>query len=89
MLKTELVLWTAVCIVGTVGVIRNLVGEHEKLGRRFWSMVSLVVGIGVSIAAMKLPPEILQVWTGVTAASLFYDTIMKFFQKSIKKLSDN
>ena len=88
-METSILVWTMVAIVGTVGVIKNLVGKGSK---RVWTIVTVVVGIGVAIAAMYLPIKALQVWVAVTGATLFYDTIFKAFQKLIEliitKISD-
>lgn len=81
-MESELLFWTMVAIVGTVGVIKNLV---NKGGKKVWTVVTLVVGVIVAIAAMYLPIKALQVWVAVTGATLFYDTIFKTFQKMIEK----
>lgn len=84
-MQSELLIWTMVAIVGTVGVIKNLVG---KGGKRVWTLVTLVVGAGVAIAALYLPLKAMQVWVAVTGATLFYDTIFKAFQKLIQFLME-
>lgn len=83
-METEVLLWSMVAIVGTVGVIKNLV---DKGGKKVWTLITLAVGIGVAIAAMYLPVKALQAWVAVTGATLFYDTIFKTFQKMIEKLA--
>lgn len=83
-MNSELLLWTMVAIVGTVGVLKNLI---NKGGKKIWTIVSVVVGSGVAFAAMKLPISALQVWVAVTGATLFYDTIYKSFQKLIEKIA--
>lgn len=82
-METQLLLWTMVAIVGTVGVIRNFI---NKGGRRTWTAVTVLVGVIVAIAAIYLPLKALQVWVAVTGATLFYDTIFKSFQKFIEKV---
>lgn len=82
-METQLLLWTMVAIVGTVGVIRNFI---NKGGRRIWTAVTVLVGIIVAVAAIYLPLKALQVWVAVTGATLFYDTIFKSFQKFIEKV---
>ena len=84
-MESELIIWTMICIVGTVGVIKNLVG---KGGKRVWTVVTVVVGTGVAVAAIHLPVIVLQVWAAVTGATLFYDTIFKSFQKLIEFLME-
>ncbi len=81
-----LLFWIMIAIVGTVGVVHNYI---EFGGKKFWTTISLVVGVLVGIAALYLPLKALQVWVGVTGATLFYDTIIKFLQKKIEKFADS
>lgn len=85
-METELLLWTMVAIVGTVGVIKNLI--PAKGNKVIWTIVTLVVGAGVGTAACFLPVKVMQVWVAVTGATLFYDTVFQSFKKLIEKLSD-
>lgn len=84
-METELLMWTMVAIVGTVGVVKDFV---NKGGRIVWTTVTLLVGTGVAVAAMYLPLKVLQVWVAVTGATLFYDTIFKTFQRLIERIAD-
>lgn len=81
-----LLAWTMVAIVGTVGVIKNFITFG---GKRFWTLMTILVGVGVAIAAMYLPIKAMQIWVAVTGATLFYDTIYKSFEKLIKYLVAN
>ena len=83
-METEILLWSMVAIVGTVGVLKNLI---EKGGRKAWTIITVLVGIVVAYLAMKLPIKALQVWVAVTGATLFYDTIFKSFEKLIEKIA--
>lgn len=78
----SLLIWTMIAIVGTVGVLRNLI---KKDGKSFWTAITLIVGTVVAVAALYLPLKVLQVWVAVTGATLFYDTIFKSFQKFVTK----
>lgn len=80
----ELIFWTMIAIVGTIGVIRNFI---EKGGKKVWTAVTLVVGTGIAAAALYLPIKVLQVWVAVTGATLFYDTLFKAFKSLIEKHS--
>ena len=82
-METEIMIWTMIAIVGTVGVIKNLVG---KGGKRLWTIFTLVIGTGIAFAAVKLPLVYTQIWVAVTGATIFYDTIFKSFQKFIEFL---
>ena len=84
-METELILWTMIAIVGTVGVIKNFI---NKGGKKIWTIATLVIGAGVAVAAMYLPLKALQAWVAVTGATLFYDTIFKTFQRLIEKISE-
>ena len=83
-METELLLWTMITICGTVGVLRNLV---DFGGRKIWTLATLIVGIGIAAAALKLPIQALQVWVAVTGATLFYDTIFKAFKNFIENFA--
>lgn len=80
-METELLIWTMIAIVGTIGVLKNFVNVG---GKRLWTLITLVVGAGIAIAAIYLPIKVIQVWVAVTGATLFYDTIFKAFQKMIE-----
>ncbi len=84
-METDILLWTMVAIVGTVGVIKNFI---NKGGKKVWTIATIVIGIGVATAAMYLPLKALQVWVAVTGATLFYDTIFKAFQKLIERIAN-
>lgn len=83
-MEQELIPWVMVAIVGTVGVLKNFI---DFGGRKFWTAITLIVGIGVAIAAMYIPMKALQVWVAVTGATLFYDTIFKVFQRIIEAIA--
>lgn len=83
-METEILFWSMVAIVGTVGILKKLI---EKGGRKTWTIITVLVGIVVAYLAMKLPIEVLQVWVAVTGATLFYDTIFKAFEKLIGKIA--
>ena len=78
MFDTELLGWTMVCIVGTVGVIKNFI-TCEKL-------MTVIIGTGIAFIASKVSIMVLQVWVAVAGATLFYDTIFKVFQKLISRI---
>lgn len=83
-METELVLWSMVAIVGTVGIIKNLINKGNKF---IWTAITIVVGIGIGLVAVYCPITVLQVWVAVTGATLFYDTVIKAFQKFIEKIA--
>ena len=83
-MEPELLIWTMVAIVGTVGIIKNLV---KKDGRIFWTIITLVTGTVVALVALYTPIKVMQVWVAVTGSTLFYDTIFQAFKKFIENLS--
>lgn len=80
-METELLVWTMVAITGTIGVLKNFISFG---GKKTWTLMTLVIGAGIAIAAYYLPIKVLQIWVAVTGATLFYDTIFKSFQKLIE-----
>lgn len=83
-METDVLVWTMVAIVGTVGVLKNFIPYG---GKKVWTLITLVVGTGIAILAMYIPIKALQVWVAVTGATLFYDTIFKSFQKLVESFS--
>lgn len=72
----------AIATVGTTEVIKNFV---QKGGKRIWTLVTLVVGFGITFVAFYLPAKVLYGIVGVSGATVFYDTIYKSFEKLFKK----
>ena len=72
----------ALATVGTTEILKNLI---QKGGKRVWTLVTIVVGVGMSFIAFYVPKEILYGIIGVTGATVFYDTIFKSFQKLFEK----
>ena len=72
----------ALATVGVTEIIKNLV---QKGGKRVWTLVTLVVGVGMSFIAFYLPEKVLYGIIGVSGATVFYDTIFKTFKKLFEK----
>ena len=68
--------------MGVTEIIKNLI---QKGGKRVWTLVTLVVGVGMSFIAFYLPEKVLYGIIGVSGATVFYDTIFKTFQKIFEK----
>ena len=71
--------------MGVTEIIKNLI---QKGGKRIWTLVTLLVGVGMSFIAFYLPEKVLYGIIGVSGATVFYDTIFKTFQKIFEKKSD-
>ena len=80
---TILILKIALATVGTTEVIKNFI---QKGGKRVWTLVSLIVGAGMTAIAIYCPENLLTGIVAVSGAVVFYDTIFKAFQKFFEKL---
>ena len=78
---TDLIL-VALATVGTTEILKNLI---QKGGKRVWTLVTIVVGVGMSFIAFYLPEKVLYGIIGVSGATVFYDTVFKTFQKLFEK----
>ena len=72
----------ALATVGTTEILKNLI---QKGGKRVWTLVTVVVGVGMSFIAFYLPAKVLYGIIGVSGATVFYDTVYKTFQKIFQK----
>ena len=72
----------ALATVGTTEILKNLI---QKGGKRVWTLVTIVVGVGMSFIAFYLPEKVLYGIIGVSGATVFYDTVFKTFQKIFLK----
>ena len=72
----------ALATVGTTEILKNLI---QKGGKRVWTLVTIVVGVGMSFIAFYLPEKVLYGIIGVSGATVFYDTVFKTFQKLFEK----
>ena len=68
--------------VGVTEILKNLI---QKGGKRLWTLITLVVGVLMTVAAFYLPEKIMYGIIGVSGATVFYDTIFKRFQKIFEK----
>ena len=75
----------ALVAMATVGVTELIKNFIQKGGKRIWSLVTIVVGVGMSFIAFYLPEKVLYSIVGVSGATIFYDTIYKSFEKLFKK----
>lgn len=73
----------ALATVGVTELIKNFIG---KGGKKVWSLVTIIVGAGMSALSVFCPEIILQCIVGVSGAVVFYDTIFKAFKKLFEKI---
>lgn len=73
----------ALATVGVTELIKNFIG---KGGKKVWSLVTILVGSGMSAIGIFCPEIVLQCIVGVSGAVVFYDTIFKAFQKLFSKI---
>lgn len=70
--------------VGITEIIKNLV---QKGGKRLWTLITILVGVGMVFVAFYLPVKVLYGIIGVSGATIFYDTVFKSFQKIFENLN--
>ena len=75
----------ALATVGVTELIKNFVG---KGGKKVWSLITILVGAGMSAIGVFCPEPVLQCIVGVSGAVVFYDTIFKAFQKLFNKIGE-
>lgn len=68
--------------VGVTEILKNLI---QKGGKRVWTLITVVVGVVMTVVAFYLPEKIMYGIIGVSGATVFYDTIFKTFQKLFEK----
>ena len=73
----------ALATVGVTELIKNFI---DKGGKKVWSLVSMIVGVGMTLIDLYLPEQVLYCIVGVSGAVVFYDTIFKAFQKLFNKV---
>ena len=72
----------ALATVGVTELIKNFI---DKGGKKVWSLVAMLVGVGMTLIDLYLPEQVLYCIVGVSGAVVFYDTIYKAFQKLFNK----
>lgn len=72
-------------LVGLVQLIKNL-GFAPKKGARFWTLVTVAVGVLVGACVLYLPLVVIDIGLFISCASLFYDTIYKALENWASRL---
>lgn len=81
-MDTSAIIKVAVATVGVTQLLKNLIG---KGGKTLWTIVTILVGTGITIIQCLCPAIIMDGIIAVAGATVFYDTIYKSFEKLFKK----
>ena len=83
---TTVILKIALATVGTTEVIKNFI---QKGGKKVWTLITLIVGVGMVFVVTYCPESVVLGIVGVSGAVIFYDTIFKSFKKLFEKERQN
>lgn len=75
---TDMIFKIALATVGVTEVIKKFI---QKDGKRLWTLITILVGVGMIFIVMYLPEIVLTGIVGISGAVVFYDTIFKSFKK--------
>ena len=77
-METDMMVKAAVAVVGSVQMLKNFT-KTLKVPGFVWAILS--IGLGVIYSLPSMPAWVLDAVVVVSAATLFYDTIVKYFEK--------
>ena len=80
-MDTSAILKVAVATVGVTQLLKNLIG---KGGKAVWTIVTILVGVGISVIQCLCPSVVMDSTIAISGASIFDDTIYKPFEKIFK-----
>ena len=80
-MDTAAIIKVAVATVGVTQLLKNLIGKGGKI---IWTIVTILVGIGISVMQYLCPSVVMDSTIAISGASIFYDTIYKSFEKIFK-----
>ena len=80
-MDTAAIIKVAVATVGVTQLLKNLI---DKGGKVVWTIVTILVGIGISVIQCLCPSAVMDSTIAISGASIFYDTIYKSFEKIFK-----
>lgn len=81
-MNAEIMMKAAIATVGVVQIIKNLVNKEGKV---LWTIVTVLVGIGICGIQYLCPAWVMDALITVSGSTLFYDTIVKTFEKMFTK----
>lgn len=80
-MDTAAIIKVAVATVGVTQLLKNLIGKGGKI---IWTIVTILVGVGISVVQCLCPSVVMDSAIAISGASIFYDTIYKSFEKIFK-----
>ena len=80
-MNTAAIIKVAVATVGVTQLLKNLIGKGGKI---VWTIVTILVGVGISVVQCLCPSVVMDSTIAISGASIFYDTIYKSFEKIFK-----
>lgn len=80
-MDTSAIIKVAVATVGVTQLLKNLIGKGGKV---VWTIVTILVGVGISVIQCLCPSTVMDSAIAISGASIFYDTIYKSFEKIFK-----
>lgn len=80
-MDTAAIIEVAVATVGVTQLLKNLI---DKGGKVVWTIVTILVGVGISVIQCLCPSTVMDSTIAISGASIFYDTIYKSFEKIFK-----
>lgn len=81
-MDTAAIVKVAVATVGVTQLLKNLIG---KGGKRIWTSVTVLIGVGIVAIQYLCPPLVMDGVIAVAGATVFYDTIYKTFEKMFQR----
>lgn len=80
-MDTSAIIKVAVATVGVTQLLKNLIGKGGKI---IWTIITILVGVGISVIQCLCPSTVMDSAIAISGASIFYDTIYKSFEKIFK-----
>lgn len=83
-MDTAVIFKVSVATVGVVQLLKNMI-TFKKGGKILWTIITIVVGILLTIIQQLVPSGVMDGVIAVSGATIFYDTIYQSFEKIFKK----
>lgn len=83
-MSTEGIIKCALAIVGTTQIFKNVFSTAKVKGW-IWTIVTILVGIGITVIQTVCPVSVMDGVIAISGATIFYDTIYQTFEKLFKR----